>query len=177
MRSQGTTFILWGPGPAKRQNSAGSSFRARSSDSVQLSSLREPGAEDPTGPQAPQVVQMLRPRSCRLRAIQMSTAIRSQRWGWGEVHGCLKPVGGLGEGSGALQDTVPSMSPGCPHSLAHLKAGWAGRPWRGKARIHSPPAHYHSTDHWLNRHWRSLTDSSLLGAGAYRSTDQWLSNH
>ena len=98
-------------------------LRARPSDSVQLTSLREPGAQDPTGPQAPQGPQMVGPRFCRLHPTQTPTATRSQRWGWGELHGHLKPVGGPDEGSGALQDTVPSMSPGCSHSLARLKAG------------------------------------------------------
>ena len=43
----------------RRQSSVGSSFRARSPDSVHLSSLREPGAQDPTGTQAPQAAHVV----------------------------------------------------------------------------------------------------------------------
>ena len=41
----------------KRQISAGGALRARCPDPAQLSSLREPGAQVPAGPQAPQAVQ------------------------------------------------------------------------------------------------------------------------
>ena len=42
----------------RRQISAGSTLRARSSDTVQVTSLREPGTQDPVGPLAPQYTQM-----------------------------------------------------------------------------------------------------------------------
>ena len=45
-----TTQVL----PKRRQISVGDSLRARSPDPAQLSSLRESGAQNPTGPQAPQ---------------------------------------------------------------------------------------------------------------------------
>lgn len=41
----------------KRQVLAGSPLKVRSPDSAQLSSLREPGAQDPASPQAPQMPQ------------------------------------------------------------------------------------------------------------------------
>ena len=98
-----------------KQRSAGGVFRARFPDAVQLSSLREPGAQDPPDPQAPQATQTAGARSPRLHLMQ-TAAIRSQRWGWGEVHCHLKawvwPVGGLGTGSGSLQDTAPCLFPG-----------------------------------------------------------------
>ena len=47
----------------------------------------------------------------------------------GEVHRCLKawarPVGGLGEGSGTLQDTAPSLFPKSPGSPSGLWSHWA----------------------------------------------------
>ena len=89
---------------------------------VQLTSLREPGAHDPAGLQAPQAAQTAGYTSHRLHPLQMATAIRSQSWGWGEVHGHLKawtwPVGSHGEGFGALQDRAPSLFPG-PLQLNH----------------------------------------------------------
>ena len=48
----------------------------------------------------------------------MATASRLQRQGWGRVHRSSRPgprlVEGLSEGSGALQDTVPSLFPAGP---------------------------------------------------------------
>ena len=41
-----------------------------------------------------------------------------QRQGWGRASLLPRPVGGLGEGSGALQDRAPSMFPGAPSSPA-----------------------------------------------------------
>ena len=79
--------------------------------------------------------------------------MKSQRQGWGEVHLCLKawarPVGGLGEGGGALQDTDPSLFPGIPRP----RLGEGEGPVE-KARIsllpHSLPGNYHSSESWLN---------------------------
>ena len=49
----------------------------------------------------------------RLRPRKMTTASRLQRQGWGEVHRSSRPgprlLEGLSEGSGALQDVVPSL--------------------------------------------------------------------
>ena len=77
---------------------------------TQLLSLKEPGTQDP-GSQATQLCPM-----------QTATAIKLQRQGWGEGHLSLKdwawPVGGLGEGSGAL-----SLFPGTASSSAHPKLG------------------------------------------------------
>ena len=55
-------FVPWGPSgtttiqvlPKRRHISVGGSLRARSPDPAQLSSLWESGAQNPTGPQAPQ---------------------------------------------------------------------------------------------------------------------------
>ena len=63
----------------RRQISVGGSLRARSPDPAQLSSLREPGTQDPTGPQAPQAAQMAGARSRRLCPMQTAAAIRSWR--------------------------------------------------------------------------------------------------
>lgn len=49
-------------------------------DPAQLLLLREPGVQDPAGPQAPEMAQA---RYQRPRPRQTPTAIRSQRWGWG----------------------------------------------------------------------------------------------
>ena len=77
MRSPGLTPIPGGPGLAeRRQLSASGSLGGRSQDAAQLASLREPDAQDQTGPQAPQAAQIY-----RLRAIQTARAIKSQRWG------------------------------------------------------------------------------------------------
>ena len=48
-----TTQVL----PKRRQISVGGSLRARSPDPAQLSWLRKPGAQDPSGPQASQATQ------------------------------------------------------------------------------------------------------------------------
>ena len=49
-------------------------------DPAQLLLLREPGVQDPAGPQAPEMAQA---RYQRPRPRQTPTASRSQRWGWG----------------------------------------------------------------------------------------------
>ena len=63
-----------------------------------------------------------------------------------------RPLGGLGEGSGVLQDTAPSLFPG------HASLPTAQRPSKQegpveKARIHLlphfPPEEHHSASHWL----------------------------
>lgn len=51
----------------KRQALAGSALKVKSPDSAQLSSLREPGAQDPTSSQAPQMPQ----REWSVRASQV----------------------------------------------------------------------------------------------------------
>ena len=86
---------------------------------TQLSSLKEPGTQDP-GSQATQLCPM-----------QTTTAIRLQRQHWGEVHLSLKdwawPVGGLGEGSGAPRDLQLICSPKAgrrPGSTSYLTLCW-----------------------------------------------------
>ena len=81
----------------KRQISVGGSLRARSPDTAQLSSLREPGAQDPAGPQAPQAAQTVGPRCPRLCPMQTAAAIRLQRQGWGRGS---RPPQSLGPASG-----------------------------------------------------------------------------
>ena len=103
----------------KRQISVGGSLRARSPDPARLSSLREPGAQDPAGPQAPQAAQMVGARSPRLCPMQTAAAIiRSQRRGWGR--GSPLPQG-LGPASGwswqglrSPAGHTPSLFPGPP---------------------------------------------------------------
>ena len=87
---------------------------------TQLAAPAGPGAHDPAGLQAPQAAQTVGYTSHRLHPLPMAAAIRSQRWGWGEVHGHLKAwaVGSHGQGFGALQDRAPSLFPG-PLQLNH----------------------------------------------------------
>lgn len=79
-----------------------------------MSSLRKPGGQDPTGPGflRPPRWQGPGPADCDPeRSLPLGYTGRD----WGEVHRHLKawagPAGGLGEGSGALQDTAPGLFP------------------------------------------------------------------
>ena len=101
--------------------------------------------------------------------MQMAAAIRSQSWGWGEVHSLLKawarPVGSHGQGSGALQDTAASLFPG-PLQLNH----WDEAEWEGpgeKASIyllpHSLPEDHHPSHHWLNGPLKVVHGQLLAG--------------
>ena len=104
----------------RRQSSAASSLRARSPDSAQLSSLREPGAQPnwPSGSsghpkgreQVPQTVTQADCHSCQVAAT-----------GTGERFTAASRPGprlveGHSEGFGALHDTVPSLLSGPPPS-------------------------------------------------------------
>ena len=114
----------------KRQISAGGSLRPRSPDPAQPPSLREPGAQDPTSPQAPQATQMARARSHRLHPMQTAAVISLQRQGWGI--GSLPPQG-LGPASGrpwrglwSPAGHSPQPVPWAPlaHPLARGQVSW-----------------------------------------------------
>ena len=108
----------------RRQISVGSSFRARFPHPSQLSSPREPD---------------IQPNWSSVSSGHPNGETRSHRSGRrplllghrdrerGEVHCSLRPgpwlVGGLGEGSGALQDIVPSLFPGPSSSPAGPNLG------------------------------------------------------
>ena len=113
----------------KRQISDGGSLRARSPDPAQLSSLREPGAQGPAGPQAPRAAQTVGARSPRLCPMQTAAAIRSQRRGWGrgspQPQGLGPARGRAWRGSAALQGTPPACSLGPPARLpARGRVSW-----------------------------------------------------
>ncbi|XP_029079381.1 collagen alpha-1(XXVIII) chain-like [Monodon monoceros] len=94
----------------KRQISVAGSLRARSPDPTQPSSLREPGAQDPAGPQASRVAQM-QAGLHGLRPMETATTIRSQSWGWGRGSLLLQ---GLGPARGLLW---PGLRSPAGHSL------------------------------------------------------------
>ena len=115
----------------------------------------------------------------RLQPMQTAAAIRLQRQGWGRASLLPRPVGGLGEGSGALQDRAPSMFPGAPSSPATWRPVGVLEGSREKAGIsllpHSPPDNHHS--HQLLAEWptnHGLLTVSSLGDGPHRA-DQLLS--
>lgn len=107
----------------RRQISAGGALGARSPDPVQLSSLRQLGAQDPTGFQSPQALQTAGGQVPRTAARQTAAALRSQCGDWGDLH-CLsawaRPAGSIGKGCGAQQDRAPSLS---PHPIHWPEAG------------------------------------------------------
>ena len=83
------------------------------------------------------------------------------------------PVVVLGEGSGALQDTAPSLFSGPPSLPAGVRAGGLEVP-REKARIpllpHCLTEDHHSLDLLLN----GLTDSGVLVERGQCGSSQWL---
>ena len=108
----------------RRQSSAGSSLRTRSQDPPHPSSLKEPGAQ-PTWSSGSSGL----PNGERPGPTDSNPGRRPLLWGQrhrdrGEVH-CLpqRLAGGLGEGSGAIEDTASSLFSGVP-----AKARWAGGP-------------------------------------------------
>ena len=105
----------------RRQSSADGSLRPRCPHTAQLSSLKESGTQfnRPSCSSG-------RPKGDRAGLTDCDTGrlplLLGQRdRDGGKVHYSLRPGpllgGGLGEGSGVLQDTVPSLVPGPP---AHL---------------------------------------------------------
>ena len=98
----------------RRQISAGGSLRARSPDPAQLSSVREPSALDPPGPQAPQATQMAGANAHRLAPCRPPLPLVGTGRGRGEVHygpqAWARPVGDPGQGSG-IQRPVCSLGP------------------------------------------------------------------
>ena len=140
----------------KRQISVGGSFRARSPDPAQLSTLREPGAQDPTDPQAPQAAQTVGARSPRLCPMQTAAAIRSHRQGWGR--GSPPPQGlGLGLAGGrswrgpwSPAGHSPSLFPGPPSPpLTRGQVSWRALGRRpGSASCLAP--YLMTADPWLS---------------------------
>ena len=130
-RSLGTTFLPpthQGPGPGWR----GRSQLAAPLDHTQLTPLREPDAQDPTGPQTPQANQWQGPgpTDCDQRA----TAITSQRRGSGRSS---LPPQGLSPTSGQSWQglwslgTAPRLfldTPTLPQLTCWPEACWAGGP-------------------------------------------------
>ena len=105
----------------RRQVSVSSSLRARSPAPAQLSLLREPGAQGPTRPQAFQATNIWGGREagstdCDPGRLPLPLGHRGRDGG--KVHCRLKAwawsAGGLGEGSGGLQDTAPCLFHGPP---------------------------------------------------------------
>ena len=121
-RSPDTTFTLQSPRLAeRRQISVGSSLRAKSLGPTQPSLLREPGTQDPTGPWPPQAAQRAGAGPTNQIPGRQLPPFGYRGRNREEVHHCLKawawPVGGLGEGSGDLQDTASVCSLGPPGQL------------------------------------------------------------
>ena len=158
----------------RKQISVGGSLRDRSPDLVQLSSLRKPGAQDPTSPLAPQATQtwvggrfhILSPRQMLLLPLGHRAGER------GEVHRHLKArphqSGGPDEGSGALQAQPPACSPGPPYHLLTQGPGSASY----------LTLHLRATTLWILGgipHQQLLTDSWSLMGGAHCSMNQWQS--
>ena len=117
--------------------------------------------------------------------MELAAAISLRDRDWGEVHQDLKswarPVGGPGEGSGALQDTAPRLFPGAPQ-LTH---SGPSDPGQGELEgpgeeagicllPHSPHDSHHSTNCWMNppTKGRSLTVSHSLIVGRSVTVDR-----
>ena len=151
----------------KRQISVGSALRVGSPDPAQPSSLREPGAQDPTGPQAPEATQMAGPGPTDCVPSKLPLPLghsgRDGEEGHCRLRAWARPVGGLGEGSGALQDT-PQSVPWAPQLTCQARGRVAGGP-RGEGQdpplTSLSPEDHHSMDHWLN----GPTNSGSLTAG------------
>ena len=114
-----------------------------------MSSPRKPGAQDPTGPGLlrPPRWQGPGPADCD---PEREVAALTGRDG-GEVHHHLKawagPAGGLGEGSGALQDTAPP-----PLSPSRSLVSWRAPGRRLESVSYLTlclPGDHHSIDCWL----------------------------
>ena len=142
--------------------------RSRSPDPVQLPSLREPGAWDSTGLQAPQAAR--KEGASRLHPMQTAAAMRWLRQGlgrgspqhlkawaqqWAALARALEPAGH------SLQPV-----PQAPGSPTGPRPGELEGP-REKAGLHllsySQSEDHHSTDHWLNAQTKghSLTAGCL----------------
>ena len=120
--SQGTAFLLRGPGPGKEEaDLSWRVFGARSPDPVVIAEeARHPEPRlsgHPTG----------RHRSHRLCPMQTATAIRLQRQGWGEVHLSLKdwawPVGTHLMSGTPSSSACPKLGEGWDLPLTSLSAG------------------------------------------------------
>ena len=147
----------------RRQISAGSSLKVRSPEPAQLSSLRDPGAHDSTGPQALQGAQTV---GGRLHPVRTAAAIRWWEWQTGSP-----PPQGLGPTSGQLwwglwipAGHVPQFIPWAPRSLTDLRPDELEAPRRrpGSTSYLTLPDDHHSADHWLNHplmvtHWQLIT--------------------
>ena len=124
-RSQGTSFTLQGPSPAKRrQIAAGGSLMTKYPDPAQLLPPREPGTQDSTSPQAS----------------------RDALWGGG---GAAGPTG-CNSGrqpllSGLRGDPGPSAL-----QMAQAQLSWRARGRRPAPTSYlAPPEDHHSAGRWL----------------------------
>ena len=142
----------------RRQVSTGGSHRARPPDPAQRSSLMQPSTQAPAGLQSPQAAHTVEsgPARCspgrrplpsghRGRDGERSTAAWRQSW--------ARPVGSIGKGSGAPQNTAPPVPPAW--GRASWRLGGAGQ----DPPLLSSPDNHHSDDHWLNdpltfAHWQ-----------------------
>lgn len=114
-QSLGTTVTLWGPNPGWRADLSWWLPQDQVPDPAQLSSLRELGTQDPTGPRAPQAAHTAGTgqANCILCRWLLPWGRRDREGG--KVHCCLKgwtqQVYRLGKGSGA-KNTAPACSLG-----------------------------------------------------------------
>ena len=118
----------------RRQSSVGSSLRAGSPGSTQLSSLKKPGAQ-PSWLSGSSGHPKWETRSHRLRPSTLPLLLGCREQNGREGHCCRRPglrlAGECGEGSEALQDSALNLFSGAP---AHLLAqGWVTwRAWKGR---------------------------------------------
>ena len=123
-----------------RQISAGGALSARSPDHAQPSSLREPGAQEPAGPQAPQATQT-GAGSRGLRPMETAAGIRPQRWEWGRgsllLQGLSPASGRPWRGLWSSAGHVPSLSLGLPaQPPARGRRAWGAPERRPRSASH-----------------------------------------
>lgn len=110
-----------------------------SPDAPQPSSLREPGAQDSAGPQAPQATKTgLGPANCHFWILSPSSRSGGDKERFSCFEVWAQPVDSHGQGSGALQDTALSLVPGPP---AHSRLARGRAAWRALGRRPRPAFH------------------------------------
>ena len=152
-RSQGTSFTLRGPSPAKRrQIAAGGSLMTRYPDPAQLSPPREPGTQASTSPQASQ---------------------DALCGGWGR--GAAGPTDCNSGRQPLLLGLRGDLGPSALR-MAQAQLSWRARGRRPAPTSYlTPPEAHHSAGSWLKMaHWWWLIDSWLLVGGSMEaSTNGW----
>lgn len=139
----------------RRQISAGGALGARSPDPVQLSSLRQLGAQDPTGFQSPQALQTAGGQVPHTAARQTAAALRSQCGDWGDLHCGLSAW--PGQRAALARAVEPSRTEplACPPTPSTgLRPGeQEGSGVKAGVRLLPPslPDYHHSPDRWPNR--------------------------